>query len=94
MFTLFRHSCNNIVYIFILFKCFKFQSLSSFLVLDMELQFIVDYDVDDIEYRPINIPNQIKESLESVAPYMKENLYFSSENAPKLLKTLLDVIES
>lgn len=60
----------------------------------MELQFLVDYDVDDIEYRPFKIPSQIEESFENAAPYMKGNLYFSSDSAPKLLKTILDVIET
>jgi len=59
---------------------------------DMELQFIVDYDVDDIEYHPINIPSEVEESLEKIAPYMKDNLYFSSGNAPKLLWNLLEVL--
>lgn len=60
----------------------------------MELQFIVDYDVDDIEYRPLRIPAGIEESLDKIAPYMKDSLYFSSENAPKLLRSLLEVVDS
>ena len=62
--------------------------------LGMELQFIVDYNVDDIEYRPLQMPTEIEESLEKTAPFMKDNLYFTSENAPKLLRSLMEVIES
>ena len=60
----------------------------------MEMQFLVDYDGDDIEYRPINVPKEAKKAIKTVAPYLEETLYFPSEDAPKLLKTLLDVIES
>eukprot|EP00112_Aurelia_sp_Birch-Aquarium-sp1_P009664 Seg2104.5 transcript_id=Seg2104.5/GoldUCD/mRNA.D3Y31 product="hypothetical protein" protein_id=Seg2104.5/GoldUCD/D3Y31 len=60
---------------------------------DMEIQFLVDYGEDDIEYRPINLPQE-EDPLQKIAPYLKDTLYLSSENAPKLLKTLLDAIES
>ena len=60
---------------------------------DLEIQFVVDYAEDDIEYRPISLPPEAEDSLQKLAPYLRDTLYLSSENAPKLLKTLLDASE-
>lgn len=60
----------------------------------MEIQFLVDYEQDDIEYHPVGLPDAEEGDLEKFSPYLRKKLYFTSHMAPQLLKALLDVIDS
>eukprot|EP00794_Sanderia_malayensis_P020344 gene20344-22347_t len=60
---------------------------------DMEIQFLVDYEQDDIEYHPVGFPEN-QNGEDNLAACLREKLYLSTEVAPQLFKALIDVLKN
>ncbi len=56
-------------------------------VTDVEIQFLIDYEEDEIEYHPTGFPD--KEEDESFPSFLRDKFYLGTEMSPRLLEALI-----